>query len=129
MRTGIIVNFAIEGLHHWPECPIEEVAYLKDKHRHTFCFTCKKLVSHDDRDTEIIIFKNTVRAYLRSKYGRSIEGIRECDFGSMSCEMLARELVERFDLYYCSVLEDNENGGEVVKTQAEIDYEAVKKQL
>ena len=34
----------------------------------------------------------------------------------MSCEMIARELAEVFDLFYCSVLEDNENGAEVIDT-------------
>ena len=33
---------------------------------------------------------------------------------SMSCEMLASELLQTFKLSYCSVLEDNENGAEVL---------------
>ena len=35
------------------------------------------------------------------------------NFKSMSCEMIARELYEGFDLEYCSVFEDNENGAEI----------------
>ena len=30
-----------------------------------------------------------------------------------SCEMIAQELLEQFDLTYCAVYEDNENGAEI----------------
>ena len=36
-----------------------------------------------------------------------------CDFGSQSCEMLASEIYKEFELCYCAVYEDNENGAEV----------------
>ena len=36
-----------------------------------------------------------------------------CNFKARSCEMLAKELLEEFDLVYCSVFEDNENGAEI----------------
>ena len=47
-------------MHQWENCPIEEVAYLKDLHRHTFFIECKKEVTHDDRDIEIICFKREI---------------------------------------------------------------------
>ena len=41
------------------------------------------------------------------------EKSRTHQFESRSCEMLARELMDNFNLKYCSVFEDNENGAEV----------------
>tara|TARA_R110002020_G_C15753260_1_gene726341 strand:- start:162 stop:479 length:318 start_codon:yes stop_codon:yes gene_type:complete len=104
--TNIIIKLTYIGLHCWKNCPLDEVKYLKDKHRHTFYITCKKEVSHDDRDIEIIMFKNKILNYLETKY--------KGDFGIMSCEMIAKDLKNVFELNYCKVLEDNENGAEVL---------------
>jgi hypothetical protein len=49
--------------------------------------------------------------YLRAKYFR--EDYRSHLFGSMSCEMIAKELLEQFGCEYVSVWEDQENGAEV----------------
>lgn len=132
--TNIIVNFAIEGLHRWKEAAevAPTVSFLQYGHRHMFHVCCKKRVSHSDRDIEIILFKREIQAYLQGKYGEFITAIipdpskgseatkngqvfSYCDFRGRSCEMIAEELVEKFDLDYCSVLEDNENGAEVIK--------------
>ncbi len=107
--TNIIVKLQKEGIHFWADCPFEEVDYLQYAHRHIFHIVCKKEVTHDDRDIEIIMFKHEIDDYLTSKYGVVAE------FGGKSCEMIAYELLDRFDLSYCSVLEDNENGAEVWK--------------
>ena len=76
-----------------------------------FHITCKKKVNHDDRDVEFIMFKRDITQYLENKYYDSIT--RCLLFGSKSCEMISRELYEEFELEYCSVFEDNENGAEV----------------
>ena len=103
--TSIIVKLTYEGVHNWEDCNLEEVMYLKHPHRHTFYITCKKEVNHDDRDIEIIMFKAEILNYLESVYGGH--------FGGMSCEMIAKDLLEEFNLHYCQVLEDNENGAEI----------------
>tara|TARA_R100001463_G_C3466185_1_gene215400 strand:- start:46 stop:369 length:324 start_codon:yes stop_codon:yes gene_type:complete len=103
--TSIVVKLTYAGIHCWKDCPHEEVRYLKDMHRHTFYITCKKEVSHDDRDIEIIMYKELILNYLEKKYSGN--------FGTMSCEMIARELLNEFKLNYCQVLEDNENGAEI----------------
>ena len=110
MKTNVIISLQMEGLHRWQGCNIREVIFLINSHRHIFYITCKKAVSHNDRDIEIICTKRDIQKYLLNKY--SSDGIT-CDFGSMSCEMIAEELVKEFDLSYCSVMEDNENGAEV----------------
>ena len=108
MKTGIVVNLQIEGVHRWEGCNIESVSFLKNNHRHVFYITCKKNVSHLDRDIEIIMFKREIKRYIEQKYGSPSM------FSSMSCEMIAQELFTKFGLYYCCVLEDNENGAEVM---------------
>jgi len=111
MRTSIIVRLQVEGLHQWKGCDIEDVMFLAEPHRHIFHIECRKKVSHNDRDIEIICFKRSIQRYLAETYAKG--GI-VCNFGGMSCEMIAMELTKKFNLTYCSVLEDNENGAEVV---------------
>jgi len=106
-QINIIINLQIEGVHNWSTCNLDEVGFLKFPHRHIFYICCKKKVSHSDRDIEIIMLKREVEKYLKDKYGSP------CIFNSMSCEMIALELQKKFNLLYCSVLEDNENGAEV----------------
>jgi hypothetical protein len=111
MRKNIIVTLQIAGVHQWKECLIEEVSYLRDLHRHVFYITCKVAVESNDRQIEIIRFKNRVLNYVATEWGR---GNRECNFENMSCEAIAEQLVKHFNLSYCKVLEDNENGAEVI---------------
>jgi len=114
INTNIIVKLQIEGFHNWPDAKtiVPEMAFLSDRHRHIFHIECRKKVNHDDRDIEIIMFKRQVIQYLSKVYGSIIGG---CEFGAKSCEQLAAELMMEFKLEYCSVLEDNENGAEVIK--------------
>lgn len=115
LQTNIIVRLQVEGLHNFPLAGelFSEVAFLSYPHRHLFHITCKKEVFHDDRDVEFILFKRKIESYLILKYGYGTG--QYCDFKAMSCEMIARELLEEFELEYCSVFEDNENGAEIFK--------------
>lgn len=106
MLKTITIQLKVEWLHCRPTCPIEEVSYLKDLHRHIFHIRCRKTVSHNDRDVEIIQFKHDVELYL-SQYRSDIN--RCCVFGSRSCEDIAEELILNFWLTQCEVLEDWEN--------------------
>ena len=120
LKTNIIVNLQVEGYHNWPMAKevFPDVAFLSDRHRHIFHICCKKRVNHDDRDVEIIRFKWEIMNYLLKTYRNPIRLDQQYNFlelGSKSCEMLARELLERFDLEYVSVLEDQENGAEIYK--------------
>ena len=113
MKTNVIAKIEIEGLHNWPaaQSVFPEVGYLANMHRHKWYITAKKQVNHDDRDVEFIMFKRDILEYMHRKYWREV--IRVHDFKSKSCEMIAKELVKEFELEYCSVFEDNENGAEV----------------
>jgi hypothetical protein len=113
MKTNVIVKLQVDGLHCWPAAKdlFPEVAFLSDLHRHMFHITLKKAVYHDDRDIEFIMFKRDVIEYLHDKYYNTSD--RSHVFGAMSCEMIARELLEHFECTYVSVFEDDENGAEV----------------
>ena len=113
MKTNVVVKLQVEGLHNWPDAKnvFPEVAFLSDLHRHMFHITCKKRVNHDDRDVEFIMFKRDVEDYLHQLYCEIESRCMVVD--AMSCEMIARTLYEHFDLEYCSVFEDDENGAEI----------------
>lgn len=98
----VVVNLTIEGTHYWKTCNIQEVLYLKDKHRHIFYIEAHKKVTHNDREVEIIMLKREISNYLITKYNY--------EFHNMSCEDIAEELLMHFNLTYVKVLEDNENG-------------------
>lgn len=120
-NTEVFCTLQIEGIHAWPGCPFDEVAYLRDPHRHLFHIKAWKKVTHSDRDVEFIMLKHMIEHYFLTHYRQTVVGptnhgnvtiIKQevCVFGSKSCEMIAQELIEHFDLSRCEVSEDNENG-------------------
>lgn len=116
-NSQIVVRFQMDGTHYWKDCPIKEVAFLRDNHHHTFFFELKKSVSHDDRDIELIKWKRDIQDYLNLHYYDA--NARCLVFGGMSCEMIAKELCQRFGCEEVSVFEDNIVGGVVKKEQIE----------
>lgn len=121
-KQFIVVNLRFEGFHFWLEAP-EEVDFLRHRHRHMFWIRCVAEVSHADRQIELILFKREIVDYLIRTYGKKDnEQQSTCwlEFGSMSCEMIAQDLCEAFNLTKCEVSEDGENGGLVVKVIEEV---------
>lgn len=114
-KTNIIINLQVDGTHFWPGVvehdELKPVHFLYHPHRHIFHIQAKKRVSHSDRDIEIITLKRNIQEYLSQHYFN--EELQTHEFKTMSCEMIANMLVKIFELDYCSVLEDGENGGEV----------------
>lgn len=110
MKTEVFCTLQIEGLHNWPSCPYLEVDYLTVPHRHVFHIKAYKEVFHDDRDQEFIMLKHMIQDHFKPYYS---DAKHMCDFGAMSCEMIARQLVELFRLTRCEVSEDGENGAVV----------------
>jgi hypothetical protein len=104
----VFCTLQFSATHCWPDCPFDDVAFLRDPHRHVFHIKAYKQVSHTDRDVEFIRLKMAIERYLQFKY---VVG----DFGAKSCEMLAEELILRFNLSKCEVSEDNENGSLVTR--------------
>lgn len=90
---------------------MEEVKYLQYPHRHTFIITCQIQVDHEDRAVEFIAFKHRIASYINLKWYQVEYGCH--DFGTMSCEHIASDLLEEFNLDKCSVSEDDEFWGVV----------------
>ena len=100
IKKSVVVTFQFEGIHSWPDCPIEEVSFLRYPHRHMFHVELAKEVSHNDRETEIIMLKRKLEQEFYNKI----------NLGSQSCEDIAESLIKKHNLLYCKVLEDGENG-------------------
>lgn len=108
MRCRVVVKLSLAGLHHWKECDIEHKLYLRELHRHVFYLRIEKTVAHDDRDIEIIALKEQITEYLECKY---FDIHHRClNFGTMSCEQIALDVMHEFSCDAVEVLEDNENG-------------------
>jgi len=105
--SRIIINTQFDAIHCWPDCTHKDVMFLRDPHRHIFHVTMKVPVVHDNRDVEFIRFKRSVEGHILLNY-------KGKDLGSMSCEMLCKDLHNVYpETTYVSVMEDGENGAEV----------------
>ena len=117
IKTSIWVTFQKEGVHRYPAAAsdpkLAAVSFLASEHRHIFHFRVELEVFHDDRDVEFILLK------------RELEGLYTTgtlQLNNMSCEMIARELLDYIKTYYpgrdstIQVSEDNENGCSLVYT-------------
>ena len=107
-KITITVKLKVEGLHFFPNADtiFPEVGYLKHIHRHTFHIACEFEVTHTERDKEFILSKHEINNYLTSRYFDL--HINCLNFGGMSCESIALELYEKFNLQSCTVGEDGE---------------------
>jgi hypothetical protein len=111
--TEVFCTLQVEGTHYWEDCPFEEVAYLREEHRHIFHITASAPVNHNDRDVEFIMMKHKIQNFLKAKYV-SMDDVQQLhNFGSMSCEHIASEILDTFDLARVVVSEDAENGAVV----------------
>lgn len=106
--TSVVVSFRFEGYHCWP-LATGDVSFLRERHRHEFHVRATKRVKHFDRDVEIIDLKRRMREYAERTWQEA---------GNASCEVIAYDLLNKFGLRSCEVLEDGENGAVVSVTEA-----------
>jgi len=106
-KLSVFVRTSFEAIHCWPDCPHEEVAYLRNPHRHVFHVEVHVSVNHDDRDVEFLTLKKVLDHFLDNT-------VRGKDLGVTSCEMLCSLIYSRLRHEYIVlkviVSEDNENG-------------------
>lgn len=121
MKTYVTVTGHSIGYHCWPEAPVE-VAFLASRHRHVFHWRIKVRADHDNRAVEFFLLKSDVLKLIATTFKleptAAAPGI---EFGSMSCEMIAKAigahlLIGGYDVVEVTVGEDNEN-------EATVDYE------
>lgn len=100
---GIRTQF--EGIHCYPHAP-DEVAYLRNPHRHIFHVLVTLEVFHDDREVEFIMFKHEINKLISEQFDK---------LENKSCEMIADMLltytITKYKSRSCKVTvsEDNEN--------------------
>jgi len=68
-------------------------------------------VNHDDRDVEFILLKKKINKYI-AEYPYKFSG-------TVSCEMMARALMENFNASFVEVSEDGENGARLDRIEIE----------
>lgn len=111
MKKYVVCAVQVQGFHCWPDAP-DALVYLRSAHRHIFEVRVEFSVSDSDREIEIIKRQNEITRYLISEYG-DLSGA--CQFGGMSCEHIAEELLTHFGAAACTVLEDGFGGARVVR--------------
>lgn len=122
LQTSIGIRFEVEGFHNYPDASKnhgESVKFLEQTHRHIFKFNCKKRVNHDNRDEEFILLRRKVKQYINRKFPVFESGCECYDFGSMSCEMIAKNILKQFDFDSVEVSEDGENYAVVEKEECD----------
>lgn len=109
MKTTVIVRLEVDGFHNYPTPP-SEVHFLSYLHRHSFVITFAYKVSSLDREKEIFICRDEVKSYLYKTYGSP------CRFKNMSCEMIAKDILNKYfsdGMIWCEVWEENTGGAKV----------------
>lgn len=105
-KKFIWITTQFEGFHSYPDAP-DEVAFLRDSHRHIFHVRIQIEVQHNERDIEFILFKRFIDNIC-------IPELDKNDLGS--CETISDNLYKSINLVYpnrqavITVSEDNENG-------------------
>lgn len=106
VRTIVWVTTTFPAQHRWQGAP-DDVAYLRNYHRHLFHVKLGVEVKRLDREVEFIQLKQKVDEYITRMYkDQELE---------VSCEMIAVDLLGRFSAAYCTVSEDGENGATVCR--------------
>lgn len=106
MKTFVKLDFDVIGFHQYEKAP-KEVEFLKYNHRHDFNIKVKYQVINLDREKEIFIQTEEIKDYLHSAYGNP------CQFNNMSCEMIAKEILQYGEIdgmVSVEVLEDGKGG-------------------
>ena len=109
IKQYIEIDTLFEALHHWPDCPYEDVRFLKYPHRHLI-YIKVKILTTSDRQIEFFKFKMLVDDTIDKLYGNK----RIKDLGSRSMEVIGRELLSELQKagyntpIQVSVSEDNQ---------------------
>lgn len=111
-RSSIFITTEFEGIHCYPAAP-EEVAFLRNPHRHMFQVRIDLEVMHNDRDVEFILFRRETDKMIRESITNMQH--RSCE---MICEILLGYVMTHYPERDCTieVSEDGENGARLEYT-------------
>ena len=109
-QTFVYITDTVQFFHKYENAP-DEVAFLRNLHRHLAHYKVSIEVFHDDREIEFIMLKNKL-----SGFTHNTDHDLNC-----SCEQFAEQLLEWVQFYYgkhrdvkIEVNEDGENGVELI---------------
>lgn len=109
MKREVITYNQIEGFHRYPDAP-EFCNYLEARHRHIFVIRCRFTVTHCNREIEINAMQRAIEGYLYDRFNYP------CEFGELSCEHIAEELLSHFaGMVSAEVLEDGYGGASLTR--------------
>jgi len=118
--TNVMVRLQFPGFHCWPSAPAS-LAFLRHLHRHLFFVMVSLEVGHSEREVEILQLKDWLECECIPSLGPSHNSLLGLNLGAQSCETLAHRIagtvLHRYGddrVVTVSVLEDNENGAQVV---------------
>lgn len=111
MTTNIYVKTRFVALHRWKDAP-EDIAFLRDYHRHEFHVKVTLLVTHAERQVEFYQFKRELDGYIQRNFAPMRTEFIRFDY---SCETLAQMIlcwcvVNNFPALSVDVNEDGDNG-------------------
>lgn len=104
-QKWVWISWQFVGFHQWKDA-LDEVDFLKYKHRHLFKVKVWIEIAEDDREIEFFMFQR----FMKEQYQDEI------DFGNQSCEMISHDMNQYIISEYpdrnvkISISEDGENG-------------------
>ena len=91
VKRWVTARTQFRGLHNWPNCPIDEVGFLRDPHRHTFHVMVSVEVSGADREVEFFVLQRQIDSIIAARFAKEDESFV---IGARSCEMIADVIYE-----------------------------------
>lgn len=110
VKAEIIVATRIEGFHFWEAAP-DEVAFLRNRHRHLFHVKAGMPVEHLDRHREFFIEQRVLHKALQEHFAANEHNVG-------SCEMICVHILNTLrHVTWVQVEEDGENGAKVIRSE------------
>lgn len=111
MKCFVEIKTEFEIIHNWPECPYNEVSFLKYPHRHKI-YIIVKIETASDRQIEFFMLKSEVDKIIIKLYG--VKQIKM--LGRKSMEEISLDILNLLkNSYHCSIevsaSEDNQVRG------------------
>lgn len=108
LEIAVVVRARWVGFHQWSSAP-EQLAYLRDLHRHEFHVELSLRVNSEHREVETHTLKRQLLSFLDSTYPAGV-------VGEASCETMCLSICNHFGgVVRVSILEDGESGAEVTR--------------
>lgn len=113
MTKNIYIKTSFEAFHKYTNAP-QQVAFLRNYHRHKFYVKVELSVSNEDRELEFFIIKKIIDDYLMAHLNDT--------YSEKSCEMFAHQIflfitkhkaLSNTETVKVTVSEDDENGASI----------------